>query len=269
MPIIIPTEPIEASQIDPKLLTIYGAPKIGKTTALAKLEEWLKSIGKKSCILEMDRDGEGADFLTCTRIRIKSYNDVLETCSEIVKMGRPFSHIGFDSVTVFEDLCEQDATEQYKKSNAGKKFEGRSVLELVGPDFNPGYRWLRLSFKLAMGKLLQAAPHVIVIGHIRDKYLKAEEKDKGKTDTETATKELDLSGKIRSDLAGNSDALGFMYRTYSNGATANSIPTQKLNISFKTHDLVQAGTRCPHLVQQAFELEWKLIYPNLNKQQTT
>lgn len=257
----LPLDPLPATEVDPALLTFYGAPKIGKTTALVQLEKFLNQYNKKSCILEVDRDGKGADFLTCRRIPITSFEDMTTACSDIVKAGRPYSHVILDTITEFEDHCETHATQEYKKSNAGNNFKGRSVLELVGPDFNPGYRWLRLSMQTAMGKLMQCAPYVIVVAHIREKYLKAEDKDKGKSVTEVAVKEIDLSGKIRSTLCVKSDAVGFMYRTSNQDGT-----TQKLYIDFTTHDFTAAGSRCEHLKGVKMELDWSKIYTQVGKQ---
>jgi hypothetical protein len=250
--ITLPLESIPATQKNPTLSVIYSQRKIGKTSSLPALGELGKYV-----ILETDKKGKGADFVDCCRYPITKYEDLTEFCSATIKAGRPYQFGILDTVTTFEDLCEEDATRAYKASNAGKKFEGRSVLELVGPDYNPGYRWLRLSFSLAMSKLTDAFPYVILMGHIKDKFINIEKEDKlKKTDVEVSTKELDLSGQIRGMIMTAADAAGFMYRTYSQDPNAPQI----LRISFKTHDFATAGSRCPHLVQKDFPLDWKEIY---------
>lgn len=247
MPIILPTEPQEAVVSNPKLLTLYGRQKVGKTTICSSLPD-------KYLILETDRYGEGADFIKCNRYPIKSYQDLIDVSIEIIKQGRPYKYLVLDTITTFEDYCERDATKRYKASQQGKKFDGYSVLEILSGEFSPGYQWLRQSFDVAMGKLVQAADHVIIIAHIRDKYVKVDDADKHyKDDNKVRAGELDLAGKIRSKLAQASDAVGFLYRTES--AASGS----KLWVSFQSDELAN-NSRCPHLVNKVMEFDWRKIY---------
>lgn len=245
----LPLEPLEPTEVNPKILVLYGPEKIGKTTLLSQLPD-------KYLILESDRYGEGANFIKCTRTSIIKYNDHTEVCDQVIKMGKPYKFGVMDTASTFEDLCEVDATKEYKSSNAGKAFNGRSVLELVGPDYNPGYRWVRLSFQKALNKMVQAFPYVIIVCHIKDKYIKVEDKDKGKSDSIVRAGEIDLAGKLRGMLCKGADSTGFIYRTDSTGG-------QKIWVDFRTNDVVSCGTRALHLIQANFEFDWRRIYlPN-------
>ena len=246
MPIELPTKPIPPSRRNPKVLLLYGQPKVGKTTILAQLDNCL--------ILECD-DG-GADFVSALKIQLTSFDHFIEVTSEIIKQGKPYKYIALDTTSKFEEWCETDATKEYKKSNQGKNFTGDNVLTLTSSDgFSPGYLWLRESFKKGMIRLLQCAPHIILIAHMRDKMLRSTSTDKGKTDTETASKDIDQSGKIKAMMCAGADAIGYIYRTANQDGSE-----QTLRVNFKTHEFVNNGGRAQHLIQQDMKFDWSKIY---------
>src|SRR4051812_46557172 len=107
MPITLPLEPTPPTQVNPKLLLLYGQQKIGKTTICSQLPG-------KYLILECDRKGEGAEYINCTRIKIPSYDSMIDTCVEVIKQNRPYKYGVLDTASTFEDLSEIDATKQYK-----------------------------------------------------------------------------------------------------------------------------------------------------------
>lgn len=257
MPITLPTNIIQPEAKNPRLSILYGAHKVGKTTICAALEQAaiIKDSPRKYCILELDRDGGGADYIACRKIKCPDFDTVMEACVEIQKAGRPYKVGIVDTGSALEDMAEMDATREYKASNAGKGFKGRSVLELTGPDFNPGYRWLRLSFDKAMGKIISSFDYTIVICHLLDKYIKTHADDKGKTNSEASAKDLDLTNKVKGKLCRRADAIGFMYRTFNADGTDT-----KLMVDFRTHDFQNCGNSCPHLIQQHFEFSWDKIF---------
>lgn len=242
------TEPLPPTRTTPNLLVLYSQPKIGKTTALSQLPG--------NMILEVDNNGTGADFLTCMRHPIKKYEDLMEYCDAVIAASKPYKYGSLDSLSEFIDLCEIHATAVYRRSNAGRSFTGRSVLELTGPDFNPGYRWLRLSFKEAINKLLLAFPTVILVGHIRDKFINIEDEKAKNPDTKVSTKELDLPGQIRAMVTTKADSVGYMFRK----KFGDPKKPEELWISFETNDTQTAGNRCSHLIQRSFKFDWKEIF---------
>lgn len=250
--ITLPTTPLPPSRVWPKLLYLYGQKKVGKTEALSKLP---------GCLI-LETDPEGADFLTCLRVQLNSMADYEEAVAALVQQKKPYKFVAVDTAVMLEEWCEYRATEMYKNSTIGKNFKGDSVLAL--PE-GAGYLWLRLAFQTALRKLMVCADNIILTGHLKDKYLKSmDTKEKGKDSIDVYSRDIDHTGKIRSMVSAGADALGYLYRTL-NPATK----TEKLWVSFQTSEAVTCGTRCPHLAGKNFEFDWELIYPGLNKQETT
>ena len=165
---ILPTEKIKAETQSPESLIIYGPPKIGKTTLLAELDNFL--------ILDLERGSNNIDAL---KIQVDSLADIKEAGTEIVKAGRPYIGLIVDTATKLEDWCEWDATEEYMGSIMGKAFnskmcsilpksEWKSVLTLPN---GAGYLWHRNSFKSWIGKINKLAKYKIHVAHVKDIFL--------------------------------------------------------------------------------------------------
>lgn len=251
----LPTEPLPASRVWPRILFLYGQPKVGKTTLLCTLP---------NCLI-VECDPGGADYVTGLKVQINTIAEYRELCSDIVKANKPYKFIALDTSTKFEEWCEPLATEDYKNSPQGKNFTGESVLTLLSSDgpnkFSPGYNWLRLAFQREIKLLTRCADNIILVGHLKDKYLKSfDTSEKGKENVEVYSRDIDHTGKIKTMITTGSDAIGFLYRT----AAANNSLQQKIKVSFKTSEIVNCGTRCPHLVGQDFEFDWEKIYPGLS-----
>src|SRR5688572_11849896 len=98
---ILPHERVKATRINPKILVLYGMPKVGKTGVVAQL---------KNCLIE-DTEG-GAEMYDCMRLPVTSMD------GDIVKNDAgEVTSIGFNKV--FEHILQygQDL------KNAGKKVE--------------------------------------------------------------------------------------------------------------------------------------------------
>jgi hypothetical protein len=119
----------------------------------------------------------------------------------------------------------------YKLSPQGKNFdranEGLSVLSLPN---GAGYLWLRMAMQKLLDYIYTWADHIILVGHLKDKFL---EKD-GK---EVQAKDLDLTGKLKSIVCSQADAVTYLYRNANNELIAN----------FNNTDDVTCGSRCDHL----------------------
>lgn len=245
MSITLPTTIIPPSRITPRFIFLYGQPKVGKTTALSQLGA--------ECLLIQTDDG-GADYISACKIQVNSYDEFMEVCSEIIKKKRtdgknPYKYVALDTTTKLEDWCEDDATKQYKNSSMGKKFDGDSVLDLTSTGgFSPGYRWLRISFQVAMNQLMKTADNIIATGHIRDKLI-------GKKDNaEVSAQDIDLTGQIRRMVCAGANAIGYLYRT----ATQDGV--ERLRVNFKTREYINCGSHCKYLAGQDFEFNWDRIY---------
>jgi hypothetical protein len=132
----------------------------------------------------------------------------------------------------------------------GKSFVGNNILDLPN---GGGYKYLRDAMTNLLNAIYKCSDRVILLGHLKTTNL---EKD-GK---EVSAKELDLTGKIKSMVSADVDAIGLLYR----GANNQNI------LSFKTTDEVICGARPQHLKDQEiviselidnkFITHWDLIY---------
>jgi hypothetical protein len=232
MELVLPTEKVAALRKSPRHMIIYGPPKVGKTTALAKLEGCL--------IIDLE---QGSDMIEALKVKAANLKELGEIGKAIMKAGKPYKYIAIDTLTQLEVWCESDAKELYRQTPMGKNFDtdnkGLSVLSLPN---GAGYLYLRMAIKKWMDRLETLSDHIIYIGHLKDKQIEK----KGK---EVSAKDLDLTGKIRSIACANSDAIGYVYRN-----------EDKTMISFNSSDDITAGSRCEHLRGQEIELDWSKIY---------
>lgn len=214
----LPKEKVKVTNRNPKTIVIYGPPKVGKTGALAQLED----------NLIIDIEG-GSQFVEALKVEANNFKELQEIGVEIVKNNNPYSIVTVDTVTKLEEWSEKEATRRYKKTPQGKSFSGNTVLEL---DYGAGYYWLRIVYKEWMQKLAKLAPTVIFVAHVKDKFLE-------KNGKEVSAKDLDLTGKIRNITASDADAIGYVYR--------DPEDSNKMRITFKHEENVMCGSRCEHL----------------------
>lgn len=238
--LILPTSPTPPTTTDPRVLILYGAAKVGKTTVLANLPGCL--------IVDLE---DGTDYLTALRVKANNMSELEAIAQQlkeiVVKTGKPaYPYLAIDTVSKVEDWAEIRGTERYKANPTGKNFKGQSILELA---HGHGYLWLRLAFQEVLGLFSGTATRLIFICHLRDKFI-----DKG--GQETSVKDLELTGKIRNITASKADAIGYIFRD----ATRNQ---GQLMVSFQTLEQVACGSRCEHLKGQIFPFDWKKIYTEL------
>lgn len=214
--ITLPLQSIAAESTNPSILVIYSPPKMGKTTLLSKLENNL--------ILDFEK---GSKFVTALKLQINNLQELAEAGKLIKDNKKPYKYVTVDTVTKLEEWCEAQALINYKRSPMGVNFKGRHILELPN---GAGYFWLREAFKSAIDFIYTLADNIILVGHIKDKFVEK----KGK---EVAAKDLDLTGKIRSITCAKADAIAYMYRD----------EDDNLIMSFKATDEVTCGSRCNHL----------------------
>jgi len=228
----LPKTKIKASRKSPKNMIIYGAPKIGKTTVLSQLDNCL--------IIDLE---DGSDMVDALKVKVGSLRELGEAGKAIHEAKKPYKYVAIDTISKLEEWCEADAKVLYMQTPMGKNFEqknpGASVLSLPN---GAGYLYLRIAYKKWMDRLNTLAPHVILVGHLKDKMLEK----KGK---EVAVKDLDLTGKIKQITCANADAVGYLYRE-----------NDKTMVSFDSMDDITAGSRCDHLKGKTMPLEWSEIF---------
>ena len=146
-------------------------------------------------------------------------------------------------------MCSAYALYLYKKSPIGKSYNGDNILHLPN---GAGYQWLREAVNEVLSRIFECAPKIILLGHIKVKSIE-------KNGKEVMASDLDLTGKIKSMVSADVDAIGILYR---NG-------NQNI-LSFKTTDEVICGARPSHLKNQeiilseetekGFITHWDKIY---------
>ncbi len=228
----LPKKKVKASRKSPKNMIIYGAPKIGKTTVLAQLDDCL--------IIDLE---QGSDMLDALKVQVNSLKELGEIGKEIYQEGKPYKYVAIDTISKLEEWCEEEGKQIYLKTPMGKNFEqknpGMSILSLPN---GAGYLYLRMAYKKWIDRLNTLADHVILVGHLKDKMLEK----KGK---EVAVKDLDLTGKIKQITCANADAVGYIYRE-----------DDVTMVSFDSLGDVVAGSRCDHLKGKTMPMEWSKIF---------
>ena len=220
---MLPTQPVKATRVNPKRLILYSKPKVGKTSLLAALENNL--------ILDFEN---GSEYVDALKIPITNLTELREVGQAIIAAGKPYTYISVDTTTALEDMAKTLALKLYKATPMGSKFAGDNVLSLPN---GAGYLYLREAFFNILDFIDTLAPNIILVGHLKDKQIEL----KGK---EVNASDVDLTGKIKSLICANADAIGYIWRE-SNGENW---------ISFKSSDQITCGARPEHLKNQEFLL---------------
>lgn len=282
--VILPTQKIVATQIDPRVLIMYSMPKVGKTTILASLP---------NCLI-LDSQG-GTDMVDAMKIRVIGLKPdpysppetpemvedrhakqqyylseiIVALRAEIVNLGGkfPYQFGAFDVITDFEDWCEYEATIMYMASPQGRswnRWDEDDVLagaRVDGKPVTPGtlkpkFKWdsvLKLGKGYGYQWLREAyrkwidflKPLFPTLVLSGHVRLVTTVKKEGK---EVESKDLDLTGKNKQYTTGHlADVTGYLHR---DGG--------KCYISFIASDEVICGSRCPHLEGQDILISEKM-----------
>lgn len=222
--IILPVEKVKAVAKSPRKLVIFSKPKVGKTSAVSYLDDAL--------ILDFER---GTDFLDARKIRVGSLAELRKIGEQILKQNKPYKYIIVDTVTKLEDLVMPLACSLYRKTSMGLRW---GLLNDGTPDPSAnittlpngaGYAYIREAFFSVTNYIETLADRIIYLGHLKAKFLE-------KNGKEVIAAELDLTGKIKSMLSADVDAIGLLYRD-----------KDKCFLSFKTTDDIICGARPDHL----------------------
>ena len=194
--ITLPTQKVPATSTNPQYLVLYGLPKAGKTSAVAKLEN----------NLIVDLEG-GSKFIDALAIQARTINDLGEIAQAIraknEEVGHNFyKHITIDNATRLEDICMSYACTLYRQTELGKNWKGTDVTTLAR---GAGYKYLRDAVKKVIDMFKDLCDEFILIGHVKDSIT-------DKEGEEVNAKEIDLVGKLGKIVCGMADAVGYVYR---------------------------------------------------------
>ena len=206
---------------NPKVMLLYGAPKVGKTTALSQL---------KDCLI-IDTE-QGANM-------VDGYIEEANNREELIKIlkeasdGHEYEYVAIDTIDKIADWAEKSVCAE----------EG--VTAIADLAYGKGFALVREKVLNTIKVMKEIFPHVIVIGH--RKWARAVLDSKAIVEPES----LYLRGKLKNMLMADCDAIGYVYRDEDKG---------KLMVSFKANEALEAGSRSPHLRGKEIELKWNLIY---------
>lgn len=247
--ITLPTKRSEIQFVDPGLLLIYGPAKIGKTTITADLPN----------ALHLNLEPRGTNYVNAMSYDINTMQDIVNV-DEAMKSGQyKYDFVVVDTITQLEELCLPYAAKLYKSSAQGKNWDGTDVKTLAS---GSGYLWLRKAFVEILDVIKTWAPHIVLIGHLKDKIV-------DKRGTELSVSEIDLTGKIKNIVSADADAIGYVFRK-----------DHETCISFNnSKDDVVCGSRIKHLANRVFTvatsnpddvtedliINWSEIYTFINK----
>ena len=206
---------------NPSVLLLYGAPKVGKTTMLSKLDDCL--------IIDTER---GSRMIEGYISEVSSRDELIETLIELKESKDvKYKYIALDTIDKVAEWAEKRVCEE----------EGvRAIADLA---FGKGYGMVREKVTQTIEAFKEVTEHLIIIGHRKVAY--------AVTDGSTIVipESIDLTGKLKNVIMSGADAIGYVYRD-----------EDELMVSFKANDAIEAGSRCPHLKGKEVKFNWKNIY---------
>ena len=222
MSLTLPTSKIPASTTNPKFLVLIGREKVGKTSALAQLDN----------NLIIDLEG-GSTFVDAMAIQCRTISDLGEAASAIraknKEVGHNFyRHITIDNATSLEEICLGYAATLYRQQPVGKNWTGTDVRTLPQ---GSGYYYLRIAVLKVIDMFKELCDEFILVGHIKDTIV-----DDPSTGEELTERSLDLVGKLAGMVCRRCDGVGYMYRS-----------GNEVHIKFKADKNIAMGCRSDHL----------------------
>ena len=211
---------------NPKVMLLYGAPKVGKTTALSQLEDCL--------IIDTE---DGANMVEGYIESANNREDFINILKE-AKDGHDYKYVAVDTIDKIADWADKAVCTS----------EGVSAIQDLA--FGKGFAMVRDKVLNLVKVMKDIFPHVIVIGH--RKWARAVVYSKAIVEPES----LDLTGKLKNMLMADCDAIGYVYRDDEKG---------DLMVSFKANESLEAGSRSPHLKGKDMKLNWNNIYKKESK----
>lgn len=247
----LPTKKSNVINENPSFVVIYGRPKCGKSTWISALDNNL--------ILDLE---DGYRSLSVFKIQARTYKDFVEIRKLIIDKGvaencnkengkKPYDFITIDNATRLEDYLAGRAAELYRNTPMGAKWgllkdengipikkNGKLVTDpnaniLTLPN-GLGYTFIRTAVKDVIDMFKPLCHTLILVAHVKDKLV-------SKNGKEMSTMSIDLTGKLSDIIAGQADAVGYMYRE-----------SNKTILSFKGGEDILREARPLHLRNKDF-----------------
>lgn len=228
-----PNQTIKSNTQNPRKLFIFGPPKTGKTELCTHLPNHL--------LIDLE---DGSEYVSGTKINVVKEAkeagvgvlDILKQITDSIaeenrKNGGPIYDYGIlDTSTALEEQAKELALMMYKSTNIGRSFKGTDIYNLPQ---GAGYGWTREAFQKIYSSFEGLfAKSLILLGHVKSASIVKDGKD-------LSARDINLTGKLKTIVAADCDAIGYLYR---NKGTNENI------LSFKTNEQdLATGSRSPHL----------------------
>lgn len=256
--IVLPTQPVEASAINPENMILFGLPKCGKTGII--LDE---KTGLKNCLLlDVER---GSNHYKGLKLQppegygpVSTFNWMKKVSQTIRDQDRPYDYVAIDTLSYLDELSEWVGTYRYMQ-RPGNKFNVRDgvTLKPADPGYESvhtlpegyGYRWSRESM-LDMYDQLKGLGRIctIFICHVNDRFVLKEAQ-------EVRVIELSLTGKVKNIVARDVDAIGYVWND-----------DGQMKISFKGNETKVGGIRgANHIQGYEGPLDWDKVFVKTKK----
>lgn len=249
--IVLPTTVKKATTSNLKSLVIYGKPKVGKTTALAKLPNCL--------IIDVEK---GTAFVEGMIVQppeemgpVGRFKWLKELAQTIKDAGKPYDYVAIDTLSQLDTDAEWVGTYNYQNSVAGKKFNRDSNGTLLKPDHPDyesvltlgngyGYRYSRDAIMDIFDSLKDLGKIcTIFVCHVADKMIGE------KNGEQVMVKDLALVGKTRDVIPRLCDGIANVWNQDGN-----------LMISFIGNNEKIGGVRAKHLLGYSGILDWDKVF---------
>ena len=192
-------------------------------------------VGKTTMLSKLDNcliiDTENGSSMVEGYIeKVNNRQELINLVKE-AKDGHDYKYFAIDTIDKVVDWAEKAVCQEY---------EVPSIADL---SFGKGYALTREKVMGTIHNLKSCVDHLIVIGH--RKVARAIVDGKAIVEPES----LDITGKLKNMIMSDCDAIGYVHRE-----------EDKLTISFKANEAVEAGSRCEHLKGQIIDFDWSEIY---------
>tara|TARA_Y100001963_G_scaffold24452_1_gene32959 strand:+ start:4122 stop:4787 length:666 start_codon:yes stop_codon:yes gene_type:complete len=167
--------------VNPGILLLYGAPKVGKTTMLSKLD---------NCLI-IDTE-QGGNMLEGYFHSVNSKEELLQFYADATE-GHEYKYFALDTIDKIVTWTEKDVCREY---------DIESINDLP---FGKGFGLVRERVMNNIRKLSSLCENLILIGH---------RKTASPIDNSTAIEpeSLDISGKLKNMIMAQADGIGYMFR---------------------------------------------------------
>jgi hypothetical protein len=171
----------DAISQNPKIMLLYGAPKVGKTTMLSQLDNCL--------ILDTEK---GSQMVSGTILEINNREELMAFYKE-AEEGHSFKYVALDTI---------DKLIEWVDIAVCQEFQVDAIADLA---YGKGFGLVRQKVINNVNKLGTLFDNVIIIGH---RKTAAAIENSNAVDPES----LDISGKLKNSLMAMSDAIGYVHR---------------------------------------------------------